>query len=110
VIFRPITVKPFYGRLTGQKIQGVQIHIMDYAALDLMSLQFLFLQEHHALYPEKDPFTIADGSRLRMFDMVAGTDAVRKEFITRHRYEDIKGLLNEGVEAFRLKAKTYLLY
>ncbi len=93
VLFRPITIKPFYGRLTGKKIQGVQLHFVEYDSVDLMSLQFLFLQEHHVLYPDKDPFTMADASRIRMFDMVAGTDAVRKEFCRRMRYDDIRELL-----------------
>jgi len=110
VLFRPITVKPFYGRLTGKMIQGVQLHFVDYQRVDLMSLQFLFLQEHFALYPEKDPFALAGASRIRMFDMVAGTDAVRKDFCKRMRYEDIKTLLNKGIDEFRLRAKKYRLY
>jgi uncharacterized protein YbbC (DUF1343 family) len=110
VLFRPITIKPFYGRLTGKKIQGVQLHFVEYSGVDLMSLQFLFLQEHHVLYPDKDPFAMANASRIRMFDMVAGTDAVRTEFCKRMRYEDIKPLLQKDVEAFRLKAQKYLLY
>jgi uncharacterized protein YbbC (DUF1343 family) len=110
VLFRPITIKPFYGRLTGTKIQGVQLHFVEYDSVDLMSLQFLFLQEHHALYPDKDPFTMADASRIRMFDMVAGTDAVRKEFCRRMRYDDIRELLTKEVGPFRLRAQKYLLY
>jgi uncharacterized protein YbbC (DUF1343 family) len=110
VLFRPITVKPFYGRLTGTKIQGVQLHFVEYDSLNLMSLQFLFLQEHHVLYPDKDPFTMAGVSRIRMFDMVAGTDAVRKEFCRRMRYDDIRELLTRDVGPFRLRAMKYLLY
>lgn len=110
VLFRPITIKPFYGRLTGKKIQGVQLHFVEYDSVDLMSLQFLFLQEHHVLYPDKDPFTMADASRIRMFDMVAGTDAVRKEFCRRMRYDDIRELLTRDVGPFRLRAMKYLLY
>ena len=110
VIFRPITFKPFYGRSTGKALKGVQIHLIDPAQVNLLSIQFLFMQVHHELYPDKNPFTLADASRISMFDKVAGTDRVRQLFGTRMRYEDVQALLERDVEGFRGKAKSYWLY
>jgi uncharacterized protein YbbC (DUF1343 family) len=110
VIFRPIIFKPFYGRSTGKTLKGVQIHLIEPDSVNLLSLQFLFMQVHHKLYPDKNPFTLADSSRISMFDTVAGTDRVRQLFTKRMRYEDVKLFLEKDVEGFRGKSAKYWLY
>jgi uncharacterized protein YbbC (DUF1343 family) len=110
VIFRPVVFKPFYGRSTGKTLKGVQVHLIDPAKVNLMALQFRFLQAHHELYPEKDPFTLTDSSRIAMFDKVVGSDRVRQLFAKRMRYDDVKGFLEKDVEGFRARAGTYFLY
>jgi uncharacterized protein YbbC (DUF1343 family) len=110
VIFRPIIFKPFYGRSTGKTLKGVQVHLTDPARVNLMALQFEFLQAHHELYPDRNPFTLADASRLTMFDKVAGSDRVRQLFTIRMRYEDVKEYLEKETEGFRAKAGKYFLY
>ncbi|MEK9138111.1 MAG: DUF1343 domain-containing protein, partial [Bacteroidota bacterium] len=110
VLFRPITFKPFYGKLKDSTLHGVQIHVTDYVKLNLMSLQFLFLQTHHELYPEKNPFSAAVVSRLKAFDKVAGTDEVRKRFSSRMKYEDVKEYLEKDTESFKKESRKYWVY
>jgi uncharacterized protein YbbC (DUF1343 family) len=110
VIFRPIIFKPFYGKNTGRDLKGVQIHITDVDKVNLTSLQFRFLDVHNRLYPDKNPFVLADSSRLRVFDKVSGTDQIRKLFSTSMRFEDIKEYLQKDVAKFREISKKYLLY
>jgi uncharacterized protein YbbC (DUF1343 family) len=110
VIFRPLTFKPFYGRLAGKTVKGVQLHITEYARLNLLSIQFLFMQVHHQMYPDKNPFELADPSRLTMFDKVAGSDRVRKLFGAAMRYDDVKEFLNKDVETFGTRSKKFWLY
>jgi uncharacterized protein YbbC (DUF1343 family) len=110
VIFRPIVFKPFYGRATGKTLRGVQIHLIDPARVNLMALQFEFLQAHHELYPDKNPFTLADPSRIAMFDKVVGSDRIRLAFTKRMKYEDVRPLLENEVEGFKGRAKKYQLY
>jgi uncharacterized protein YbbC (DUF1343 family) len=110
VIFRPITYKPFYGRSTGKQLKGVQVHLLDSSPENLMAIQFLFMQVHHELYPDKNPFELAESSRIRMFDKVAGTDQVRLEFSKRMKYDDVKGLLDKDLQSFRAVAKKYQMY
>jgi uncharacterized protein YbbC (DUF1343 family) len=110
VLFRPITYKPFYGRLTGKAIRGVQIHITDYSRVNLLSIQFLFMQVHNEMYPDKNPFTLADPSRLVMFDKVAGSDQVRKLFSARMHYADVAHFLEKDVDSFRTRSKNVLMY
>jgi uncharacterized protein YbbC (DUF1343 family) len=109
-VFRPIVFKPFYGRSTGKTLKGVQIHLLDPARVNLMALQFEFLQAHHELYPDKNPFTLADSSHIAMFDKVVGSDRVRQLFTKRMRYDDVKGFLEKDAEGFRARAGKYLLY
>ena len=110
VYFRPITFKPFYTKHKDKNLHGVQIHITDYSKLNLMSLQFLFMQVHNELYPDKNPFVLADSSRLRMFDRVTGSDQVRKLFTERMSYSSVEKFLNKDVDSFRIRTKKYLLY
>lgn len=110
VIFRPITFKPFYGRSTGKQLHGVQVHFTDERKVDLLGIQFLFLQVHQELYPEKNPFQLADSSRIRMFDKVMGTDKVRKTFRERMRYEDLRGLFTKEAAEFQKRSQRFYLY
>jgi len=110
ILFRPLTFKPFYGKLKDSTLRGVQLHIMDPSKLNLMSLQFLFMQAHNELYPHKSPFSMADTTRLRAFDKIVGTDQIRKLFEKRMRYEDVKEYLEKDISAFRSKSLKYWLY
>jgi uncharacterized protein YbbC (DUF1343 family) len=110
VIFRPVTWRPFYGRDMGKNLHGVQIHISDYEELNLMSLQFWFMQINNELYPDKNPFRMATDTRIRMFDRVAGTSEVRRLFMERMRYEDVEAFLNKDIEPFRELSRKYYLY
>jgi uncharacterized protein YbbC (DUF1343 family) len=110
ILFRPLTFKPFYGKWKDSTLRGVQLHISDPSRLNLMSLQFLFMQAHHELYPDKNPFSMSDQSRLRAFDNVIGTDEIRKRFVRRMKYEDIRDYLQKDVDGFRQKSRQYLLY
>lgn len=110
VLFRPLSFKPYYGSHAKKTLHGVQLHIQDMSAFNLMSTQFLFMQVHNELYPNKNPFALADSSRLKMFDKVAGTDRIRKLFNDRMQYKDIEAYLNKDVESFRRRSAKYYLY
>ena len=110
IIFRPITFKPFYGKHKDSTLHGIQLHIKDYAKVNLMSLQFLFLEVHNEMYPEKNPFTGCDTSRLTMFDKVCGTSKIRELFTKRMKYEDVQSYLMKDVDAFRKLSEKYYLY
>lgn len=110
IYFRPITFKPYYGKHKDCTLHGVQLHITDYTKVHLMSLQFLFLQVHNEMYPEKNPFTNCDTFRLKMFDKVCGTSKIRELFTMRMRYEDIQSYLMKDVDAFKKLSSKYYLY
>lgn len=110
VIFRPISFKPFYGVNEKKELHGVQIHLLDMKKVNLLSLQFLFMQVNNELYPDKNPFEMAKKDRIDFFDKVAGTDKVRKIFSEKMLYSDVKPFLDKDVEPFRKLSKKYYLY
>lgn len=110
VIFRPLTFKPYYGKSSGKTLNGVQIYITDYDVVNLMNIQFIFMEVHNNLYPTKNPFVLADKSRLSMFDKVCGTDKIRELFTKNMNFEDIKEYLNKDIEEFRKVSSKYYLY
>lgn len=109
ILFRPIYFKPYYGKNAGTLMGGVQIYITDPDKVNLMSVQFLFLQEHHKLYPEIDVLKLSE-DRLNMFDKVCGTNIIREKFFANYHYDDIKKYLNKDLDKFRKVSKKYFLY
>ena len=110
VIFRLITIKPYYGANVDKELHGVQIHIQNSNLVNLMSLQFLFMQINDELYPEYNPLKMADESALKMFDKVMGTSKIRELFIKRMKYDDIKDYLEKDIEKFKEISKKYYIY
>ncbi len=110
VLFRPINIKPFYGIFRNKELHGVEIHITDYRKVNLMSLQFLFMQVQTEMYPDKNPFTLASKQRLKFFDNVCGSSKVRELFLKNMKYDDIKNYLNKDIKEFKKLSKRYYLY
>ena len=110
VIFRPIYLKPFYSVGKGEQLQGVQVHITDYARAPLSPLQFLVMQEVARLWPERAVFDHADKGRFAMFDKVCGSRQIRERFTKTNRWEDIRPYWEKDVESFRRLSKKYYLY
>ena len=110
VIFRPIYLKPFYSVGQGQQLQGVQVHITDYARAPLSPLQFLVMQEVARLWPDRAVFDHADKGRFTMFDKVCGSRQIRERFTKTNRWEDIRPYWEKDVESFRRLSKKYYLY
>lgn len=110
VLFRPLVYKPYYGRDEGKSLGGVQIYFTDYEKVNLMLLQFYFMQVNNALYPQKKAFNIGPKDRLYFFDKVAGTDQIRLKFEKNYKVDDIIDYLNKDVDSFRFKSGKYYLY
>lgn len=107
VIFRPITYKPYYAFGKDKMLNGVQIHIIDYENVELIPIQFYFLQAVNELYGKN---LIVEGSNNDMFDKVLGTNKIREMFIKNQKVEEIIPYLNKDIENFRQIAKKYYLY
>lgn len=110
VEFRPMHLKPFYSVGKGEVLQGVQVHLTDYRQARLSELQFWVMQEAARLYPQHKVFENADKERYRMFDLVCGSEQIRRLFSQNHRWEDIQSYWYKDVEDFRKRSEKYYLY
>ena len=70
--------------------------------------QFYVMQAVHELYPDRNPFV--EAGRLRMFDIVCGTDFVRTRFGERMKVEDIDSYWNKDNDSFKKLSRKYYLY
>lgn len=107
VIFRPITYKPYYAFGKDKMLNGVQIHILDYQNVELIPIQFYFLQAVNELYGKN---LIVESGNNGMFDKVLGTNKIRELFIKNQKVEDIISYLNKDIENFKELSSKYHLY
>ncbi len=107
VVFRPITYKPYYAFGKDKMLNGVQIHILDFESVELMPIQFYFMQAVNELYGKN---IIIDGRNDDMFDKVLGTNKIRELFLKRQRVDDILPYLKKDLKNFKELSKKYYLY
>ncbi len=110
VYFRPCMYTPFYGAMQGKQVNGVQLYLLDRSKVDLVNLQVYIVQAIDALYPARNVFEHSDSSRIKMFDNVMGTDAVRIALKQKVPAAAIITGWKKEVDAFMPLRKKYLLY
>ena len=110
VAFRPIVFKPLFGSMQGKNVQGVQIHIIDFAEARISEIQFHVIDVMNKLYPEYKLFSDETKSRNNMFDKVCGTDFVRTKFSNNYNASDILPYWRTGEEEFKVKSSKFHLY
>jgi len=109
VIFRPIHYKPYYGTLAGKVVRGFQLYILEPEKVELMSIQFRFLEKFHEVYPNIDVLALCP-DRHSMFDKVNGGPSIRELFFVNYRYDDIRQLITDDAEDFKRRSARYHLY
>lgn len=110
VAFRPIVFKPLFGSLQGKYVQGVQIHITDFANARISEIQFHVIDVMSKLYPEHKLFSEETKKRNNMFDKVCGTDFIRTEFSKNYNATEILPYWRTGEDDFKQKSSKYYLY
>ena len=110
VAFRPIVFKPLFGAMQGVSVQGVQIHITDFANARISEIQFHVIDVMSKLYPEHKLFSEETKKRNNMFDKVCGTDVIRTEFSKNYKASDILPYWRAGEEEFKEKSSIFYLY
>ncbi|MBK8946808.1 MAG: DUF1343 domain-containing protein [Ignavibacteriae bacterium] len=108
--FRPISFKPFYGFGKGKNLNGVQIHIINFDSVKLVSTQFYIIKALQKLYPKKDLFKLSDVSEINMFNNAVGSDKIQKMIQNNTEINEILDFLNKDVENFRNLSSKYYLY
>ena len=107
--FRPMTWTPFYAVHKGRSCGGVQIYLDDPARAPLTRLNFELLDAVRRLDPAR-PLLVPGASQTKMFDLVCGTDKVRRAFAAGANGARLWELWNAGRDAFVAARRPYLLY
>jgi len=110
VMFRPIEYTPYYSIYKGELVKGIQIYITNIEVVDLILIQFHFLEIHNELYPDKNPFELAKNVNLDMFDKAIGTDKIRKKFMEAFLVSDIKSKMINDAYDFKTFKEEFHLY
>ncbi len=109
VRFRAVYWRPFYAAFQGQLCGGTQIYLTDPAQAELTRINFEILDALRRISPARPLFgTSKNGDR--MFDLVCGTDVVRRQLLAGRSAERIWTEWNAGSRAFRSARQPFLLY
>ncbi len=107
VYFRPMSWVPFYAGYTGKNCGGVQTHFTNFREAEVTRLNFELMDAARKLNPALNFFP---KGRERMFDLVCGTDEVRKMFLAGKSSSEIWKKWNTESADFRESRAKYLLY
>jgi uncharacterized protein YbbC (DUF1343 family) len=110
VQFRPISYIPFYKDTTGLRYKGVQIHIIDRAAMNMTHVQIAILEALLHLFPDNNIFDRAKPERINSFDKAVGTDDIRRELQNKTSVEEILKRIDQLKTQFMITREKYLLY
>ena len=110
VLFRPISLKPFYAVGQGKNYSGVQFYLTDYKKVRLTEIQFYVMQEMAALYPDKKCFGTETEKRFDMFDKVCGSDQIRLLMAKNMMVDDMLPYWRKDEAVFKQLSKKYWLY
>lgn len=107
VVFQPAVWQSQFGALQGKRCQGVRFSFPEPDKAELTRLNFEVLDAMRRSLPDVSLFP---ASRARMFDLVCGTDAVRKQLLSGVPVSEIWKRWNADSADFRLRRRKYLLY
>ncbi|TFB24410.1 DUF1343 domain-containing protein [Filobacillus milosensis] len=109
VLARPVTFIPTYQKFKDEKCYGVQLHVIDRDTIQPVEAGIRLLHLIYHLYPNDMTFIENDRLRHCFFDLLAGTDQVRK-VITSTNINQYLEKLKRDYERFLPIRKRHLIY
>ncbi len=113
VFFRPLYFSPTFNKFAGKLCGGAQIHVIDREKFKPFKTAIAILLAIKELYPEinlwRQPPYEYEFEKLP-FDILAGSDRVRKDIEEGKSLKDMESWWNEEVQMFEQIRKQYLLY
>ncbi len=109
VAFRPSYFTPTFSKHAGVTCGGVQIHILDRAALRPVELGIQLLHSLRQLGPPE--FAWRQGAEGRFFiDLLLGSDLPRRALDAGAGVADVTGSWGEQARSFETRCRPYVLY
>jgi uncharacterized protein YbbC (DUF1343 family) len=113
VTFRQSNFIPTFQKCAGQLCGGVQIHVTDREAFTPVIVGIAMIKTAYDLYTDhfewkRDPYEYVFDQN--PFDVVCGTDKIRKAIESATPLQDIEASWNAGLKEFSESRKSHLLY
>jgi uncharacterized protein YbbC (DUF1343 family) len=113
VAFRQTYFQPTFQKHAGVTCGGLQIHVTDREAFTPVIVGIAMIKTAYDLYTDRfewkrDPYEYEFGKN--PFDVVCGTDNIRKAIEAGASLDEIKDKWDDGLNTFRQLRKKYLLY
>ena len=113
VTFRPCYFQPTFQKWARQTCGGVQLHVTDREAFTPVIVGIAMVKTAHDLYPDKFQWKQEDYEYefgKNPFDVVSGTDTIRKAIEAGESLEAITNSCAEGLERFASERSRFLIY
>jgi uncharacterized protein YbbC (DUF1343 family) len=113
VKFRHVFFRPTFQKCAGHTCGGVQIHVTDREAFTPVLVGIAMIKTAYDMYTDKfewkrDPYEYVFD--VNPFDVVCGTDKIRKQIENGVSLKEIEADWADGLAAFREARKPYLMY
>ncbi|MGQ9809501.1 MAG: DUF1343 domain-containing protein, partial [Armatimonadota bacterium] len=110
VRFRPTHFIPYFSKYRDEPCQAVQAHILDRDTFRPVRTGLELLILIRRLYPSNFKFREPSAGGKAFFDLLTGTDKVRKMVLDGASAADIEAGWQEGLREFYKRRKELLLY
>lgn len=112
VLFRALSYTPRYGTGDGELLQGVQIHVTDYGAVDPSRVGAALIAELVSIAPEQGVFAryLNDDGSATGFLKALGDRNIAAALAENRVPEALLGGESEALEAFLARRADYLIY
>ncbi len=109
VNFRPVYFKPCYSKHKDKECEGLQIFIDNEKEINSYFIALNIIKTLFEIYPEKIKWIKNENGKY-FFDLLMGTDKVRKSIDNGVEVSDIIKVWDQELNDFLEKRKKYLLY
>jgi uncharacterized protein YbbC (DUF1343 family) len=113
VLFRSCVFQPTFQKHAGVSCGGVQIHVTDRRLFEPVTVGIAMVKVAHDMYPDyfrwkEPPYEYVYDKN--PFDVISGTDSIRKAFEQRAELSTIEARWQEPLKSFLRIREDYLLY
>lgn len=109
ILARPTSFKPTYSKYYEEVCHGIQLHVIDRHVIKPVEIGIRLIELIYSMYPEQLEFITYEQLEHPFFDLLAGTDQLRKN-IMNQEVESFISKMNEDRRDFYNIRKKYLLY
>ena len=113
IAFREAYFRPWFAEWVDQTCAGIQLHVTDREAFTPVILGIAMVKTAYEMYADKFQWRQSDYEYefgKNPFDVICGTDKIRKQIESEVALKEIDDSWNEGLKGFKEARKPYLLY